>query len=302
MSTVDVSPTGSGQEVTTTRKRVHFEQNTEYVSDEEEGYQSVPDDWIWEEVSGTPGVPESANFDFTMNYLAGSGTDSIRVEIYGVPKFTAHKVELSINGRMFHVIEFTSRFAHRTPWIQLAAGDLRNGANTLTVTLPKDEPSLDEDAIYFGWYELSTVNHLEGSGSGYIFAGQTGTGESSYALRVPSLSNPLAFDITDPYLPRELINFVTDGDSLFFKAADSSPPAKYAVLDRSLLKLPSSIEIKGILGLKDAGRGADYVIITDNELIPQAQKLAEFRRENNGWSRQRTYMKSSAADSWMSLP
>jgi len=284
MSTTDVTPTGSGQAVSTTRKRGHFEQNTEYVSDEEEGYQSVPDDWIWEEISGTPGVQESEDFNFNMNYLAGAGTDSIRVEIYGVPKFTAHKVQLSVNGRMIYEIEFTSRFAHRTPWIPLGAGDLRNGVNTLAVTLPKDEPALDEDAIYFGWFEVNTVNRLEGSGSGYIFEGHAGEGESLYELRVPSLSNPLAFDITDPYSPRELVGFVSEGDSLFFKTADSSPPATFAVLDRSLLKLPSSIAIKGILGLKNAGMGADYVIITGNELISQAQRLAEFRRENNGFS------------------
>lgn len=283
MGTVDVSPSGLPDYTNTTRTRFHFEQNTQYVTDEEKGYQSVPDDWIWEEISGTPGVVEEANFDFTMNNLAYAGTDSIRIELYGVPEFTGHKVWLSINGRMFHEIRFSGRFAHQTEWLPLEAGDLREGTNTLTVTLPKDESSVEEDAIYFGWFEISALQLLAGVGDGYIFEGSTDEGEIGYTLDVTSLSNPLLFNITDPFVPVELVGAALETNSLRFEDSGSTPPVRYALLDRSLLKLPSSLKLISGLKLKEAGKGADYVIITHSDLLSQAQRLADFRREENGF-------------------
>ncbi len=283
MEVENVSPGGTATPVSSVRNRSHFEQNSVYASDEEEGYASVPDDWIWEEISGTPGVEEEANFEFNMTDLSGQGTDSIRVEIYGVPKFTSHKVWLSINGRMFDEIRFSSRFAFRTDWIQLLASDLREGTNTLTVTLPKDESSVEEDAIYFGWFELSTLNSLVGPGSGYVFEGNTGGDEFEYDLTVSNLSNPLLYAISDPFSPVELSGFSLVNDDLRFDDTGRTPPARYLVLDRSNLKLPTSISLKTGTDLRENGKGADYLIITHPDLLSQAQRLAEFRREENGF-------------------
>ncbi len=283
MDVVDVSPGGAAEPVETTRLRSHFEQNTEYVTDEESGYLSVPDDWIWQEISGTPGIREEARLDFNLDNLAGGGTDSIRVEVYGVPTFTSHKVHLFINDRYFHEIRFSSRFAHRTAWLPLEPTDLREGTNTLKVVLPKDEPSVEEDAIYFGWFEVSTLRRLDDVGGGIVFQGRADEDDYIYVLEGTTLTTPLLFDATDPFSPAELTGFETGAGVLEFEDRGVLERRRYALTDRSLLKLPSSVELRDSRSLKESGKGADYVILTGPELLSQAQRLAEFRREENGF-------------------
>lgn len=285
MATRDASPTGASLTVREARRRAHFEQNTTYVASEEDGYLSVPDGWIWEEISGTQGIPEQASYSFSMTNLAGAGTDSLRMQIYGTPAFTSHKVLLSLNGRTLQEIRFSSRFSYTTSWIPLASGDLREGTNTLTVTLPKDESSVEEDAIYFGWFEISSLHRLEGIGESALFSGKSDTGRLAYVLEdVPGSASGLSlFDVTDPFSPAELMGFLAQGDSLVFEDESPAVPARYALASRARLLIPTSISLEGHLELREPGRGADYVIITARDLLAQAERLAQFRREENGF-------------------
>ncbi len=281
MVTIDGTP-GVGVEVVEYRDNKHVEQDHIYATEEFAYTRVVPDDWVWDNISGTVGEPITRSYTFQLDEVAGGGMDSLRLEVYGQPGTVSHLIEVSLNGVRVRDISFSGPYSHNTSWFSLPIDLLNGGSNTLTLHLPRNTSALAQDAIYMGWFDVNAVYTLGSAGDGLIFNGQSGTGSFRYRLGDSSASSPHLYLVSDPYAPSAITNFSVEGDDLVFELPGASMPDRIIFLDRDNLRKPQSITVVDNLTLRSTGNGADYIVITSPELEGEAQEIAMYRAQGLG--------------------
>ena len=283
ITTIDGSPGVSGEELVEYRNNKHIEQDHIYATEEFVFTRIVPDDWVWDNISGTAGEPITRSYTFQLDETASGGSDSLRLEIYGQPNTGAHLVEVSVNGVEVREISFTGAARHNTGWFSLPVDLLTGGSNTLTLYLPRNTSALSQDAIYMGWFDVNAVYSMENADNELIFNGQSGTETFRYRLGGVSAGTPLLYLVSDPYGPSAIANFSIEGDDLVFEITGSPTPDRFVYLDRGKLRTPRSVTVVDNLTLRSTHNGAEYLVITSPELEGEAQEIAMYRAEQLGF-------------------
>lgn len=145
--------------------------------------------------------------------------------------------------------------------VQLPHGAMRNGSNEITLSLGEYEFGLLRDLVVT--YQRPLTPRRDGT-----LCVQTHNGAHRYDFSAWRSSEYL-LDVTDPIRPvlvRERSPVFTEARVLF--------ASKTAVLGRPALKRLAPVEEV----LSDRTRQADYLLITDTRVFPNAAKLAAHRR------------------------
>ena len=282
MTVLDGTPVGPGEEVRYYRDNRHVEQDHIFATEEFVYERTVPDDWVWENISGTSGEPVTRSYNFQMDETYNGGSDSLRLEVYGQPSTGSHFIELKLNGVDIGDISFSGGSRYDTEWFSLPDDLLTAGSNTLTLYLPRNTSSTSDDAIYMGWFDINAVYSLDNVGSDIIFRGQPGGGVTRYRLGGASAATPRLYRITDPFTPSRITGFSEDGDVITFELEGTGLSDRYALLDRGGMRRPQSIAVVDDLTLRSTSNGADYVIITSPDLEGVARDMAMYRASRNG--------------------
>ena len=282
MTVVDGTPGPPGVEVATFRDNRHVEQDHIYVTEEFVYTSAVPDDWVWENVSGTHGVPISRTYTFQLDDLAGGGADSLNIELYGQAGTGTHFIEVSVNGTDVREISFTGASRYMSGWFSLPTDLLRTGSNTLSLYLPRNTLATADDAIYMGWFQVNALYSLGSAGEELVFNGEAGSGPVRYRLGGISASSPRVYRVTDPYDPEAVEGFSIQGDGLVFEIQTGTGRDRFVTLDQDKIRKPQSISLAENLTLRSTGNAADYLVITAPELEGEANDIAQFRAGREG--------------------
>jgi hypothetical protein len=264
-----VPVTASGFE--TFLRKIHFEQNifsgTDHVSDPESDY------WFWTYIrtdnsryltqtltANTPDPDNSGTAVLTLYLHGANNTDAIQ----------DHHLTVSVNGTPVGEGYFDGKKPY-TLDISFEQRLLNNGQNTIQFRAMKDTGSV-RSIILINSFDISYQSFYRAEGDQLAFGG----GNAAVQVEGFTAPNVMVLDVTRPGAPKWIPVEVTDqggdyrislkpkSDGLYFAAAGSAVSGVEAWPDE-------------VSTLADTETGADYIVITPDELAEAAQALANYR-------------------------
>lgn len=275
MGEIDGTVTGGGTSVTTFNEILHVEENHTL-------WESMPgapemDFWFWERLTAPKAV------DYAVQILSPDpeGPDAtFRVAFQG--RSTAsphpnHHTVIYLNGTEVS----NAWWDGEIPYVQemTAPQDLLiDGPNTLTVDVPGDTGAT-ADVVYFNRVEISYTRMLKAVDDLLRF---TVRGDGRFKMNISNLSGPdiQILDITDPANPK-LVNPKTvepEGDVYQAVFEDDIVGGKsYWVTASDLIGSPAQMSLWHSTGLERPENGADWILVTGEDMVASALPLAQFR-------------------------
>ena len=131
--------------------------NTLLVNNQKAYTSSAPGTDPWYDTAlSTTTTPKSSSFDFTVNGLADSSVPTnLNLVVWGMSTFTQfpdHHLQVSVNGVSVSDYRFDGLIA-QTLSLSLPAGTLKEGTNSLSLTLPGDTGA-QSDIIYLDKFSV----------------------------------------------------------------------------------------------------------------------------------------------------
>ncbi|HTP79614.1 MAG TPA: C25 family cysteine peptidase, partial [Bacteroidota bacterium] len=153
-------------------------------------------------------------------------------------------------------------------------GVLNDGSNTIHVL---SLPALSSvNAIWFDWAEAEYPRRLIATGDSLLFGFPWITGSSVRLVVVGGIgdSNVVIYKF-NPRMKR-VTNAVRSGSGPFTVAFTDTvaPGDRYMLAAISKVRSPASIRARMFINLRDPSRGADYILITSAQFVPQATPYA----------------------------
>ncbi len=215
-----------------------------------------------------PSVP-SPSTAAVLEVAFKGGSGSFYNEPGGVYNFS-----VSVNGTGLLSSVYLSGSTYKTATAVFDAS-LLNISNTFYINYSS---YLSYSYAFFDYLDIqyTTDNIIRDSGFP-MFAPLT---QAAYKFKIANpanLNDILIWNVTDPYLPREMT--VTVGDTVSF--IDTTAHGRYYVSARSLLLTPDNIEpVSNHPNLCSPAYNADLLIITSRELADAADKLSALKENN----------------------
>ncbi len=274
-------PTGAPEPVYRARK--HFEKNWTY-------WQAMPDGagkdhWFWGERL-TAG--DTRAFPVTLSNISSSTSAVIRVALHGATDIATfnpdHRTRIMLNGAFVGDVMWDGA----TDVVQeftIASSLLLAGDNTVSFT-QGGLPNVTLDSAYVNWIEIEYDRAFVAESDQLAFSFQ-GDGRVNFAISnfAPG-SNIHAYDITDPARVRRVVlQAGADGVASFSDFFLAGETKRYRVAgEAALVPLSDGISFQEQAPTLTApDKGADYVIITHEDLLgPDIDRLAQHRR-NDGY-------------------
>lgn len=154
--------------------------------------------------------------------------------------------------------------------------------STYEVELEYNVPTSSAKA-WFNWAELSARCQLRFTGNQMHFRDEFSTGNGKHARFILGNANndTRIWEVTDPLNPKEVQALMQGSSMEFVLAVDEI--REFVAFDGSDLKSPEFVEEIENQNLH-AIKNIDYLIITHPLFYDQAQRLANFRQEHDGFS------------------
>lgn len=223
--------------------------------------------------------PESADFEISIDELVEDAAPAtLRVEMWGTtnwPEAPDHHVEVGFNGVPVADESFDGLLDYPLE-IELLAGVLEEGTNTLELTLPGDT-GVDYDMVTFDRFSvtyprrfMARDGHLEFEAAAEI-------------LRVEGLSSPdvVVYRIEGDEVTLLAMKDVTQGEGGFVATfRGSSPAARYVVTATPAIAVPRLEPVRK--GSSILNGRADYLMISHPDFVDGLEPLVA-AREVEGW-------------------
>lgn len=223
--------------------------------------------------------PKYADFEITIDQLVeDANTVTLRVEMWGTTDWQEtpdHHVEMAFNGVPV-ADEFFDGLLDYPLEIELPAGVLEEGTNTLELTLPGDT-GVDYDLVTFDSFSVTYPRRFAARGGFLEFEA------AAEVLRVEGLPSPNAVvyringDAVTLVAGKEMTP-AEGGYVVTFRG--SSEPARYVVAATAAIRAPDLVPARDRSSIL---RGeADYLVIAHPDFIDGLDPLV-VARENEGW-------------------
>jgi len=260
----------------------------------------LPDDsWFWTQIS----APETRNFNFPLNGVAGTGQKAtVRVVMHGRSE-NSHFVELWLNN---DIVVGTPRWDGETELVsenrQVAQSYLKSGRNTITLVMPSEGQALD--LVMLNWIEIDYWRTYEAHDNVLPFSitplpdDETGNVNPNFKVELMNFTDPninkFSVDGTryvglapmededNPGVYSVTFQSSRIGSILQYNSDGSlklNTDAQYIALTNNQYLTPIEIIKDTPSDLRGLHNGADYIIITDTEFVRDVQPLANFRRQ-----------------------
>ncbi|MCB2204509.1 hypothetical protein KQI65_07150 [bacterium] len=289
-TTEDVAPVShpGAQTVTSLPLKLHLEEDHEYHRGDFEygdmmySRKVFGEGWVW----GYLLKQDSIVTDFDLNTPA-SEQATLRVRAKGSSRDSS-LMRVILNGSVLgeYVIPPTDMMTLDFP---VPAGLLQPTANHLTfygaakVQCPPENPTCSIERFYLDWAELRYASSLQDGSALRI----------DPAARYSTSSVPAEALVDIPVSAGGLEGFnlnagtrltgmdITAGRARL--ALDSS--GSYYIYDpTTAVHTPASVQAVTIEGYAENGFQADYLVVTHRDFMPQAQRLATYREQSDGYS------------------
>lgn len=149
-----------------------------------------------------------------------------------------------------------------------------------------DSPDASYDELYANYYTLRYRRLYEAQGDQLVFTADQ-AGAQRFAVTGFTNANLLLYDISNPLQPVRLIGgqVTTGGNGLRTLTAQLAPTAtsRFFALTTDKILRPKQIVAPLPSTVRSTANGADWIIITHADFLPQAQRLANYRASHDGF-------------------
>jgi hypothetical protein len=272
MDSITVAGAASGAQTFFDRQRFETDDfaATVVATDPEADY------WFWEYLVGDSATDGARSFDLTLVDPVDGGDAELTVNLHGATDTGVadeHQAEIRVNGTTVGQTSWQGIAAHSSTF-PFPASLLVAGSNTVEVlaTVGNGAPY---SVYYVDGFEVASPRLLQAENSRLEF--DAGTTE---ALRVSGFrgGDLVLFDITDPDAPRRAFGgrLARDVSGFGLTFHPSSPESRYLAESLAAVRRPVSMEIDTPSDLRGSP-GAQYLVVTDDELAAEAAALASYR-------------------------
>ena len=216
--------------------------------------------------------------------------EKIRVSIRGVADSpSSSSMAVKVNNQDLYTVNFSgisissltkARASSRTDNIQ-------NSSELIDVSITYDNNGIPSAKAYLDYIEISGKKQLKADDNQFSFRSFSQVNSTSFIEYEIQSSNNIfqVWDVSDPINPREVKN-QSSGNTFNFNA-NGGNLNEYVVLNSSDFYIPttidnSKVDHQNLHAIKDV----NYLIITNDELSVQAQRLADYHKNNSGLTTQ----------------
>ncbi len=234
------------------------------------------DYWFWDYLVGDSATDGQRSFDLQLVDPVAAGDAELTVRLFGATATGVadeHQAEVRVNGTVVGQTSWQGIAAHEATF-SFPASALLAGGNTVEVAATAG-PGAPYSVYYVDGFELTSPRLLRTANARLEFdAGTTA------ALRVSGFrgGDILLVDVTNPAAPRWAsggrIARTMDGFAVTFQPA--SAQSRYLAESLAAVRRPASMVLDTPSNLHGSP-GAQYVVITDDELAAGAAALASYR-------------------------
>ena len=222
-------------------------------------------EWYWEDFRGN-----ARNFPTLIRAAVDEPVD-IRMHFLGKstnePQFT-----VKWNDEVVKKISLPG--ARRVTWELQAAGGAREGLNQLGLFHSADPVRLD-------WYELAYSRKFAAERGELFFESPLVEGVAEFRLSGFDEEEPRIFDISAELTEVWDFDYDAETGTAAFQDASTDPPRRYAATGPSRWKRPLRLELDRPGRLLETFKGADYLIIVHGDFLEAAQRLADWRGQDD---------------------
>lgn len=246
------------------RVRVH-EEAEEFTVRQSFGIKSGYD-WYWEDFQGS-----ARNYSVVVQDALDEPVD-IRLGFFGQTD-NLHSFVVKWNDQEVDEISFEGNQANALS-VRSPQG-AQEGLNLLGLVHQTTQ------LTRFDWYELEYSRALVAQRDELVFDASAQDGWVQYEL-AGFAENPRVFRIAEDRLDEVgRWDFVADGGRLVFQDSVGAVPPRYLALGPSRWKKPLRLELDNPSQLRSQDRGADYLVISHADFIDSAQRLSQWRAQDD---------------------
>ncbi|GIK43268.1 MAG: hypothetical protein BroJett011_71010 [Chloroflexota bacterium] len=281
MAAVDGVPVGGGSTPTAFYITLHREENHEY-------WKSLPngdgqDHWFWERF---PSAPHTSSYTFNLQNIAAIQANAfVRVNVHGRTSVSTinpdHHTQILLNGSLIDEAWWDGEvpFVHK---VTVAQQLFREGTNTLTVKTPGDTGA-GVDSLYLNGFDIGYWDRYVAENNQLAFSAP-GAGTTNFVIRNFTSQAIHVYDISNPAQVKRLVNVTIEAEGSAYRVrvgAEASPDTRYLALTANQKRTPAGLLLDTPSSWKSPENGADYLIITHQDFIEAAARLAD-QRANQG--------------------
>ncbi|MFQ5641095.1 MAG: C25 family cysteine peptidase, partial [bacterium] len=286
ISLFDAAPSGVSENIFFTETR-HLENDSLYYSGDSnldifDTYRVSGEGWIWRYLN----AGESATLGFDLPDLFTQGTTTtLKLKIRGTTRDAAnpdHHAVLEVNGQEVGEDYFSDR-EERVLEFSIDNSLLQESTNFLKLHSVGDTQA-QIDQFYLDWVELSYPRKFIAKDDVLLFTNEA-VETNNFTVSNFSQNQIEVFDITNG---RKLINGIVTESSGKFQITFEDTGAttkRYVAHVKGNWQVPKKIAKAQSLNIKsNRPRQADYILITHENFLSAAQRLAAHRESHNSFS------------------
>lgn len=240
-------------------------------------------EWYGEEMSNLPGRTLTRNFPVNLPNVQTGAVMLLRASCVARSINSASRFDIRVNNQLAGPLPVNS--AGSGPYDQFAQ------ENTVSFTVPGAQSANTISFTYvpgsmnaqgwLNWFELFTRRNISLNGiNQLLFRDWTSVGNSRVEFVVSNAgNNTQVWEVTDPLSPQKLQGILSGTEYRFVN--DALRLREYVAFNPADLLIPSPEGFVQAQNLHNSAP-ADLVMITHSSLLPQANRLADLHRQQNG--------------------
>ncbi|MEX2117946.1 MAG: C25 family cysteine peptidase, partial [Bacteroidota bacterium] len=237
--------------------------------------------WYWKKLLAN----QTGTVAFTSRNLFTSGNPSyeIRGRLHSPVTNEAmpnHEAEVRLNNTLIGVIQFAGL---KDTLFTLAAPAIlfNEGENSISIVSKPTAAPVNE--IYLDWIEVSTQHELFADNDTLLFNAGTSQAGVVALFQLGGFSSPdiSVYRIGPNGGVEKSFRGALQGTGPYSLSFTDTVTAgrNYIALTQARKSVPLSLEKKTFANLRSSSRGTDYLVITSNELVTEANRLATYRSQ-----------------------
>jgi hypothetical protein len=239
-------------------------------------------EWYGEEFSNTPGHSLTRSFSFNVPDLQTSSPITVATDCLARSVGVASRFDVSVNDQVLQQITVPAVGGGQYDAVaQETKGQASSSVSQQGITVNYSYvPGSFNSQGWLNWFEVFCRRNLSMSGiSQLLFRDWSSVGNNIAEFDIANANTGTeVWDVTDPVTPLKMQASLQGSDLRF--ANTCSQLREYVAFNSSNFLLPEAIgqiPNQDLHGLTPV----DFIIVTTQSLLPQAQRLADFHRTKN---------------------
>ena len=218
-------------------------------------------------------APKTWDYTFQVEGLVASSAATVELSVWGItnwPQGNDHHMQVSVNGIPL-ADEVFDGLVEKVLVLELPAGLLREGTNTLTITLPGDA-GVEAELITLDRFSVAYLRQFQAREGRLAF---TSSGRTFTVTNLPTREAVVYRQDNRGIVRLGRVQIVKHGNAYTATFAGTGQPASYFV---SAVESLLSPQFEAAQQVVDLNRPAEYLVIAHPNFIPGLEPLVAARR------------------------